>query len=153
PLRRSSRPFPTRSRLLSATLRLLHQIHLFTDARRLTRRESRDLGPRDNESVVGARLLRPLLPFANAVEAVCEVACGLSHASELAQQRRSAGLAVVLEAADQVVRRLPDCDALVRRRIPVGVELIATQQPHLAGAHNENPSLLDALHGDGSRRG
>src|SRR4051794_31173894 len=78
-----------------------------------------DLGPRDDEAVIGERLTRPLLPLAYVVEPVGQIAGDLSDAADAAQEVGRCNLATGFQSVDQVLGDLPVADLAVGRRVPV----------------------------------
>jgi hypothetical protein len=75
-----------------------------------------DLWPAQDQAVVGQGLGSPLLPLAEAVEAVAEFAGDLGLVPELLDQRGRMLLATRFEDADQLMDSLPMGEPLVRGR-------------------------------------
>src|SRR5258708_5684776 len=91
-----------------------------------------DIGPLDNETVVGQRLIRPLLALTYRVEPVGQVTSHLAVSPDVLEDSRCARITVRLQCPDQPLRNLPGRETLRRDWIPVAGELIPAQQAHLA---------------------
>ena len=85
--------------------------------------KAHDLRPALHEGVVGERLGSALLPLADGVKPVGELAGYFGLASELTDQLSRRTLAASLQDTDQLVHNLPRRDALVDGRLPVRRQL------------------------------
>jgi len=108
-----------------------------------------DIGPRGNQGIETERVIGPAAAFADRVEPVGEVSCGIGQTADLVNQLRSLSFAAVVPYPfDELLRDFPHWNAAIARRVPVVRELVASQKTHPASARHEDPRLFQTLDRD-----
>src|SRR5688572_11643913 len=103
-----------------------------------------EVGPGDDEAVVGAGELGPALALAKDVEAVGEVAGDLGGGAEFVDEQPGAEhAALAFEETDQVVGGLPDGRALVGGGFVDVRQIGGTEEADLARSGGHNAGGLD----------
>src|SRR2546426_4468457 len=108
--------------------------------------EARDLGPALYQTVVGERLGGALLPFADGIEPVGELAGGFGLAAELTDQACRCALAARFERTNQLMHHLPGSKAKGGSGVPVLGKFARLEQAHLASTRRENTRFLHAIY-------
>jgi hypothetical protein len=110
-------------------------------------RQPGQLRPRDNQTVVGERFLRPFPALAGGIESIGEIAGDFGQVAELSNQHRRAGFTLLVEALNQVLRHFPHLDPVIGRRVPVGRQLITANKPHFPGPRGDDPRFDQPIDG------
>src|SRR5258708_6687056 len=160
PWLRKSSALPTRSALLIAmnvTPYLSSSVatsvtNLWEQARLLRHHPSHPLSlvanvrPLNNKAVVSQGLVCPLLPLADRIEPVSQIAGDFTIRSNVFEDGRCTRITVLLQCPNQPLGDLPDRESLRHGWIPVAGEFIPTQQPHLSALGPQDAILDEGTH-------
>ena len=108
-----------------------------------------DAAPAGDNIVVGAGIFGPAFALTKGVEAVRQLSGGLGLSSNAGEDLGGAAVPFSRVHADQVVQRLPDRQAGIGLRIPVGRVFLPAVEPDLAAARFDDASFFNAIDAGG----
>ena len=107
--------------------------------------EAGDLGPGDDEAIVGQGFLGPAFSIAEVIEAVGEVSGDFASVFEFGEEIGGSGFTVLVEGMDQVLGDFPVGHAIVAIGVPVGFHFLAAQEFDFSGLGGEDSGFDESL--------